>query len=59
VGAETENAPEEKHCSHQVYSVVEKMLNVNFMLAGSLRVCYRDMHAVQIVLHDMLWSHNI
>ena len=45
-----------KHCSHEVYSVVEQMLNVNFVLAGSLQVRYKDTLAVQIVLHDMLWS---
>jgi len=45
-----------KHCSHEVYSAVEQMLNVNFVLAGSLQVRYKDTPAGQIVLHDMLWS---
>jgi len=43
-----------KHCSHKVYSVVEQMLNVNFVLAGNLQVRYKDTLAVKIVLHDML-----
>jgi len=45
-----------KHCSHEVYLVVEQMLNVNFVLAGSLQVRYKDTPDVQIVLDDMLWS---
>ena len=37
-----------KHCSHEVYSVVKQMLNVNFVLAGSLQVRYKDTPAGQI-----------
>jgi len=31
-----------KHCSHEVCSVVEQMLNVNFVLAGSLQPRLHD-----------------
>jgi len=56
VGAEIENAREKKHCSDEVYSVVERMSNVNFVLAGSLQVRCKGTPAGQIVLHDTLWS---
>jgi len=38
-----------KHCSHEVCSVVDQILNVNFVLAGSLQVRYKDTPDVQIV----------
>ena len=37
-----------KHCSHEVYWVVEEMLNVNFVLAGSVQVRCKDTSAARL-----------
>ena len=44
-----------RHCSHKVDVAMERQLNVNSLLAGSLKVHCKDTLAVQIALHDMLW----